>query len=118
MQDYELDAYLGGAEVTPPQREAVRRALDMVAARFPEQGDPDATLAAAMAAQVIIQGNIHRAGMVEPAARWAEARRVERERWAELVGAMIAAAVTGMPETHIAESAGVTRVTVRRALGK
>lgn len=114
MQDYELDAYLGDAEVTPEQRAAIRKALDLVSARYSEEGDPDATTAASTATQVIIEDT----DLAAVSEQWVQARRVERDRWAALVGAMIAAAATGVPETRIAETAGVTRMTVRKALGK
>jgi hypothetical protein len=114
MQDYEIDAYLGVAEATPDQRQALARALDRVTARFPEEGDPDATTAGSAAAQVILGDDT----LTDISARWQCARVIEREAWAALVGAMIAAAVTGTFEAHVAETAGVTRRTVRKALGK
>lgn len=114
MQDYEIDAYLGDTTVTEDQRAALRTALDQVAARFPEQGDTSATDAGAGAAMIVL-GDVTLDVLAQ---QWARARREEREEWAKLVGAMIGAAATGMPETRIAETAGVARMTVRKALGK
>ena len=111
MQDHEIDAYLGDTPITSDQREALRRALDAVTARYPEQGDPDATTAAAAAAQVILGD----ATLKEVAVEWATARRIERDRMAALTGALIA--TTGS-ERDLATRAGVTRTTVRQALGK
>ncbi len=117
MQDYELDAWLGDAEVTTEQRAALAKAFETIAARYPaEEGtpDPDAGIAYTVATQIVlVDENLHAV-----ASDYLAARRVERDRWAALVGAMIAAAATGVPETRIAETAGVTRMTVRKALGK
>ena len=52
------------------------------------------------------------------AGEWARARAAERDAMARLTGAIIASAVQGLPETTIAERAGVNRMTVRKALGK
>ena len=115
MQDYELDAYLDAAgDVTPEQRAALKAALERVSQRFPEEGDTDATGAGSAAAQVILGD----ADVALFAREWVRVRTVERDAWAELVGAMIGAAAAGVPETRIAQSAGVARMTVRKALGK
>ncbi len=119
MQDYELDEFLGGVvEVTPEQRAALKAAAGLVAARFPEeeegQPNPWAERSYVMASQIILEDSTVR----EVAEAYTAARIVERDRWAELVGAMIGAAAAGVPETRIAQAAGVTRVTVRKALGK
>jgi DNA invertase Pin-like site-specific DNA recombinase len=50
--------------------------------------------------------------------RWDRAKREERTRMAMLYAEMIRAYKDGMPETEIARTAGVDRMTVRRALGK
>jgi DNA invertase Pin-like site-specific DNA recombinase len=49
---------------------------------------------------------------------WDLAKQKERERMAALYEAIIEASREGMPETQIAKTAGVDRMTVRRALGK
>lgn len=50
--------------------------------------------------------------------RWNAARQRERQLAANLYAAIQAAHAAGMPETQIAATAGVDRMTVRRALGK
>lgn len=114
MQEYELDAYLDGADATGTQRAALTKALDRITERYPEENDPDATTAGSAAAQVILGDD----ALTDIAAHWRYTRSIEREAWAALAGAMIGAAATGMPETQIAETATVTRMTVRKALGK
>lgn len=49
---------------------------------------------------------------------WNRAKDRERELASELYEAMRAAHAQGIPETQIAEMAGVNRMTVRRALNK
>jgi DNA invertase Pin-like site-specific DNA recombinase len=49
---------------------------------------------------------------------WDLAKQKERERMAVLYEAIIEASREGMAETQIARTAGVDRMTVRRALGK
>ena len=49
---------------------------------------------------------------------WDLAKQKERDRMADLYAAIIAAHDAGMPETEIARTAGVNRMTVRKALGK
>ena len=49
---------------------------------------------------------------------WRRAKSMERDAMARLTGAIIASAVQGQPETTVAERAGVSRLTVRKALGK
>lgn len=50
--------------------------------------------------------------------KWARARKAEREWAASTYDAIRSAADLGIPETRIAELAGVDRMTVRKALGK
>lgn len=49
---------------------------------------------------------------------WDLAKQEERKRMAALCREMVKAHGAGMPETEIARTAGVDRMTVRRALGK
>lgn len=49
---------------------------------------------------------------------WDIAKREERERMAALYALMVEAHDGGMTEVEIARTAGVDRMTVRRALGK
>ena len=52
------------------------------------------------------------------AKRWHKARDAERALAVQLYDAIRQAHADGMPETQIAKTAGVDRMTVRRALGK
>lgn len=49
---------------------------------------------------------------------WSLAKQEERARMAALYTVIVNAHRKGMPETEIARTAGVDRMTVRRALGK
>ena len=49
---------------------------------------------------------------------WRISKQAERDRMAALYRAIVKAHAAGMPETEIARTAGVDRMTVRRALGK
>jgi hypothetical protein len=114
MQDYELDAWLGDTEATEEQRAALHAAADTIAARYryPDPDLADTREQALSAAAMMILGD---ATLEEMAAGWRDAHRVERERHAALTGALIAA---GGSEAALARRAGLTRVTVRKALGK
>lgn len=52
------------------------------------------------------------------AAAWHDAKTEERRRAAGLYAAIVDAHKRGMSEVQIAKTAGVDRLTVRRALGK
>jgi DNA-binding GntR family transcriptional regulator len=52
------------------------------------------------------------------AKRWHKARDAERALAVRLYDAIRKTHADGMPETQIAKTAGVDRMTVRRALGK
>ena len=113
MQRYELEAWLGPAiaEMTPDQVDAMARYDDMIAARYDDEALRSA--AASGALQIALsEGTLEQLG--EALAR---ARQEERETMAMLTGALIASADTDS-ESSLARRAGVTRVTVRRALGK
>ena len=56
--------------------------------------------------------------LVSVAKRWHKTRKQERELAAQLYELIKGAHKMGIPETRIAELAGVDRMTVRRALGK
>ena len=56
--------------------------------------------------------------LVNVAKRWRKAREQERALALQLYELIQAAHKMGLPETRIAELAGVDRMTVRRALGK
>ena len=113
MQRHELEAWLGPAlaEMTPAQVDAMARYADMIAARY----DDDAlrSVAAGGALHIVLSDStLEHAG--EALAR---ARQEERDAMALLTGALIASADTDS-ESSLARRAGVTRVTVRKALGK
>ena len=112
MQDYELDAYLGDVDATAEQRAALHAAADAVAARWPDPDLADTREQALSAAAQVILGDDTLETIAE---QWQAARRLERERHAALTGALIA---TPGPEVTLADRAGVTRMTVRKALGK
>lgn len=113
MQRHEQEAWLGPAfvEMTPAQVSAMARYADMIEARYDDEALRSA--AACGALQVVFSdGTLEQAGE-----RLARARQEEREAMAALTGAIIASADTDS-ESSLARRAGVTRVTVRRALGK
>ena len=112
MQDYELDAWLGDTQVSSEQRAALHAASDAIAGRYPDPDLSDVRERALSAAAMLILGD---ATLEEIAGDWRDARRIERERHAALTGALIAADGS---EVELAERAGVTRMTVRKALGK
>lgn len=113
MQPYELDAWLGDTELTAEQRTTLESAIDHLNTRY--AGDEDAVGQGMGGALMVILGDDTLEGV---AAEWARARAVERDAMARLTGAIIAAAVQGQPETTIAQRTGVSRMTVRKALGK
>jgi hypothetical protein len=112
MQDYELDAWLGDTEMTGEQRAALHAAAAAIADRYPHADLADSREQALSAAAMLIVGDDTLEGV---AAQWREARQVEQARHAALTGALIAAEGS---EVALAERAGVTRMTVRKALGK
>lgn len=112
MQDYELDAYLGDVEVTDEQRAAILAAADAIEVRWPDPDAEDDRREALAAAVQVVLGD---ASLEEVAAAWHRARAAEREARAALTGALIASEGS---EVSLAERAGTTRMTVRKALGK
>jgi diphthamide synthase (EF-2-diphthine--ammonia ligase) len=113
MQRYELEAWLGPAlaEMTPDQVDAMARYADTIEDRY----DDDALRGLAAGGALLItraDSTLEQLGRA-----LARARREERETMAILAGAIIASADTDS-EASLARRAGVTRVTVRRALGK
>lgn len=112
MQDYELDAWLGDTQVTDEQKATLHAAADAIASRYPHPDLGDSREQALSAAAMVILGDDT---LEEIAAQWQAARRLERERHAALTGALIASEGT---EVALADRAGVTRMTVRKALGK
>lgn len=114
MTAYDIDAWLGDTEVTDAQREALVRAADRIAARWPDPDLADTRERALTGAAQIILGD---AALDEIGSAYVAARAAEQEAHAALTGALIASEGTAS-EYDLAERAGVTRVTVRKALGK
>jgi len=113
MQRHELEAWLGPelAEMTPDQVDAMVRYADMIEDRY----DDDALRSfVARGALLIVLSDSTLEQIGEALAR---ARQEEREAMAMLTGAIIASAETDS-ESSLARRAGITRVTVRKALGK
>ena len=113
MQRYELEAWLGPAlaEMTPDQVDAMARYADTIAARYAD--DAMRSVAASGALQIVLSNST----LEQLGEALARARQEEREAMAMLTGALIASAETDS-ESSLARRAGVTRVTVRKALGK
>ena len=113
MQRHELDAWLGPAlaGMTPDQVAAMASYADAIKDRYAD--DALRSVAAGGALQIVLaDSTLEQAGE-----RLARARQEEREAMAVLTGALIASADTDS-ESSLARRAGVTRVTVRKALGK
>jgi len=115
MQEYELDAYLGDAEVTDEQREQIRAAAGAVGARYPDPDLSDLRTEAFSGAVQVILGDRTLEGI---GAAYARARALERAALATLTGAIIASAGPGVSEYDLQRRSGVTRPTIRKALGK
>lgn len=97
--------------MTPDQVDAMVRYADMIEDRY----DDDALRSfVARGALLIVLSDSTLEQIGEALAR---ARQEEREAMAMLTGAIIASAETDS-ESSLARRAGITRVTVRKALGK
>ena len=115
MQDYELTAYLGDAEVTDEQRRALLTVSDAIDARWPDPDDADERQAAFSAAVMLTLGDT----TVEQVAHQAAAAQTALiEARAAQVGAALLLTDTYPSEQALADALGVTRVTVRAWLGK
>lgn len=112
--DRSIDAWLGDTEATDAQREALARAADRIAARWPDEDDADSREHALTGAAQIILGDTR---LEEAGRAYVRARAAEREAHAALTGALIASQGTAS-EVDLADIAGVSRPTVRKALGK
>ena len=113
MQRYELEAWLGPAlaEMTPDQVDAMARYAAAIEDRYAD--DALRSVAAGGALQIVLSDST----LEQLGEALARARQEEREAMAMLTGALIASADTDS-ESSLARRAGVTRVTVRKALGK
>lgn len=115
MQPYELDAWLGDADLTDDQRDAFARMVELVFERYPDADLSDSREQAMSGALQVLLGDDSLEGL---AGAWARARAAEREAMELLTGAIIATAHAGVPESQIAARGGLNRMTVRKALGK
>lgn len=118
MQDHEIRGFLGHVydETTPEQREQISRAADQIAARWPDADLTDLRADAMNAALAVILGDELDTTYAQ---EWAHVRHAERMAHAQLTGAMIAGQIVAPEsESSQAERLGVTRVTLRKALGR
>lgn len=115
MQEHELTAWLGDAAdtTTDEQRAALHRVSDTIAERY-KGDDGDAAERAFTAAAMIILGD---ATLADIGSKWLAARAAEQHAHERLSGALIAASAT-MSESAMARESGMTRVSIRKALGK
>lgn len=131
MQDHEMRGLLGDAyaDTTPEQRDRIDRAATAIDTRWPDPDLADTRQTALNGAMALILG----ADTLEDVGqRMNAARAAYQEALVELTGALIASAGRawqhrdGHGEGHIhdgsdadlARTAGITRATVRKALGK
>ena len=116
IQRYEVEAWLGPAldDMTAEQVDAFARMVEAIGDRYPGADEADVReLASSGALQVMLGAST----LDELGRALAGARRVEREAMAMLTGAIIAASAS-QSESEVARRASVTRMTVRKALGK
>ena len=113
MQRHELEAWLGPAlaGMTPDQVDAMARYADAIKDRY----DDEALRGLAAGGALLV--TLADSTLEQLGEALARARQEEREAMAMLTGALIASADTDS-ESSLARRAGVTRVTVRKALGK
>lgn len=114
-------AWLGPAadNITDEQLDRFDLVADTVQARWPSPDEQDARDEALSGALQVIVGDDTLEGLAQA---WRAAAQVERARMAALTGALLASSTgarTGSgSEADLIARAGVTRGTVRRALGK
>lgn len=117
MEDYEMRALLGEFydDTTEEQKDAIGEGCEILDRRFPaDLYDLHTEALAAMLA--VIYGDDTDTARVSA---WKAAKMAEVEAHAAMTGAIIGAALTG-DESEVAQAArlGVTRVTLRKALGR
>jgi len=110
-----LAAWLGPVAdtATPDHLAAITAAEREIAARYPDDDlRDDREDALSSAVQVIVgDGTLEEAG-----AEWRRARAAEMTAHAHLTGAIIAS--RNLPETEIERRTGMSRMSIRKALGK
>ena len=120
MQDHEMRGLLGPAydDTTEEQRDLIGRALAMVAQRWPDQADSrEENTDAANAVLEVVLGD---STVEEIAAEFRRARAAADAAQRRMTGAIIAATLADpqVSEAALATRLGITRTTVRKALGK
>jgi hypothetical protein len=118
MQDYELDAYLGefADQLSEQQRAVLASALNILEDRWPGPDYTDERTEAGNAATEVVFGD---ATADQIASEYRTARSAERVARLRLTGAILATSLAGeTSEPALAERFGVTRMTIRKALGK
>jgi len=128
MTDEEMRGLLGDAydETTEGQRDIIERAGDAIDARWPIKVEADGTLVDDHAEERRIAMNAVLALVLgdatddEMARDWHAARAEEHEARASLTGAIIAGSMLNPGESEVAraERLRVTRMTLRKALGR
>lgn len=118
MEDYEMRALLGEFydDTTEEQKDAIGEGCDILDRRFPDSDMGDFRHEALAAMLAVIYGDDTDTARVSA---WKAAKVAEVEAHAAMTGAIIGAALTG-DESEVAQAArlGVTRVTLRKALGR
>jgi hypothetical protein len=115
IQDHEIDAWLGNSDLSPDQRARfsdIVRAYDgqIASKRDGERADwAEDDTAAAIAALELVQGDLD---------LQARGRAYREAQTAAYMGAVIAHVSGDMHEHIAAEQVGISRGTLRRALGK
>lgn len=117
MQEYELDAWLGELrdELTDEQYDRLLSEARDIEARFPGRDQDEEQDAALAATLQWIQGDT---SLEKAADALVRARAAEREASIHAQQVARLAVLDGMSEVEAARRAGLTRPTVRKALGK
>ena len=114
-----MDAYLGefADELGAEQRATLKAALEKLAERWPSPDFTDEAMDAGNAATALAFGD---STAEQVAAEYRAARDAERTARLRLTGAIVytALAEPAVSEVALAERFGVTRVTLRKALGR
>ena len=128
MTDEEMRGLLGHVydETTEEQRDIIERAGDVIDARWPITVEEDGTRVDEYVEERRLAMNAVLALVLgddtddEIAAEWRRARAAEREARASLTGAIIAGSMLNPGESEVAraERLRVTRMTLRKALGR
>lgn len=115
MQPHEIDAWLGDTTLTDEQRATFEAEISEIMAAYPDPDDQDVRDAAMSAALQYILGETSadevRQKNIAAIQATANARAAVRT-----VARLMSA--TGVSESQISRDLGVTRITVRAALGK